>query len=115
MKQLSIILSILTILLISYISVRNYAEKRDLPKEIATFKSIDEKSTYKLTYSENGDLTFFNVVKKSSQPSITYVDYYGSTEVISYEWLADGAISIQTKDSAIRITIPEFKISAIEP
>lgn len=81
--------------------------------EIATFSDAKgQPGQFKLTYSENGDLTFTTDKLHSPIPSITYWDYYGATEVRGYNWITDNTIVIETKDSTIKIVIPEFKVIA---
>ena len=113
MKIYSVVITILFVLVIGYLATVYLIEKRDFPKEIATFKGVDGNLTsYRLTYSKNGDLTFSSVKPQSIRPSITRWDYYGSTEVQNYEWINENVISIEMKDSTIKIILPEFKVNA---
>lgn len=113
MKIYCIVVTILLALTSGYLATDYYVEKRDFPKEIAMFKGVDGKSiSYKLIYSNNGNLTFASIKPQSNRPSITHWDFYGSTEVQNYKWLSENSIAIETKDSIIKILIPEFTVTA---
>lgn len=113
MRIYSIVVTILFVIIIGFQAIAYFVEKRDLPKEIATFQDIKGLSnSYKLTYSKNGDLTFSLIKLQSNLPSITHWDYYGSTEVQSYKWIDENTIVIEMKGSTITIVIPKFKVNA---
>lgn len=113
LKIYAIGVTILFGILFGFQSILFSIERRDTPMEIATFSDAKgQPGQFKLTYSENGDLTFTTDKLHSPIPSITYWDYYGATEVRGYNWITDNTIVIETKDSTIKIVIPEFKVIA---
>lgn len=113
MKIYSIVVTILLISVIGYLATLHFVESRDSPKEIAIFKGIEGKAiSYRLTYSKNGDLTFSSIKPQSTKPSITHWDFYGSTEVKNYKWIDENTISIEMKDSTIKILLSEFEVNA---
>jgi hypothetical protein len=113
MRLYCIVVTILLALTLGYLATGYFVEKRDSPKEISKIKGFDGKTiSYKLTYSKNGNLTFASIKPQSNRPSITHWDFYGSTEVQKYKWFSENSITIETKDSIIEITIPEFTVTA---
>ncbi len=111
MKVYSILVSVVLALILGYLAIVNFVENRDLPVDIATFSDFQgNKDIYKLSYSNNGDLIFSTVKLDQSKPSLTYWDYYGSTEVVSYKWVDEKTVSIEMKDSFIRISLSEFAV-----
>lgn len=113
LKIYAIAVTILFGILFGFQSILFSIERRDIPMEIATFSDAKgQPGQFKLKYSENGDLTFTTDRVHSPIPSITYWDYYGATEVRGYNWITDNTIVIETKDSTIKIVIPEFKVIA---
>ncbi len=113
MKIYAWIVTIMLSISLGYQAILYVIDKDNFSQEIAVFKD-DKKQPkmFKLNYSKNGDLTFSTVKLQSSIPSITHWDYYGSTEVISYRWENRNTILIETKDSTIKIVIPEFAVIA---
>jgi hypothetical protein len=113
LKIYAIGVTILFAILFGFQSILFSIERRDTPMDIATFSDANgQPGQFKLTYSENGDLTFTSDKPHSFIPSITYWDYYGATEIRGYNWITDNTIVIETIDSTIKIVIPEFKVIA---
>ena len=107
------VVTILLSIFISYQAILYTIDKSNLPQDIAMFDdSKGQPKVFKLSYSENGDLTFSTVKLQSSIPSTTHWDYYGSTVVMNYKWVNQNTILIETKDSTIKIVIPEFTVTA---
>jgi hypothetical protein len=113
LKIYAIGVTLLLSILFGFQSILFSIERRGTPMEIATFSDAQgQPGQFKLTYSENGDLTFTTQKLHPPIPSITYWDYYGATEVRGYNWITDNTIVIETKDSTIKIVVPEFKVIA---
>lgn len=113
MKTYSSIVTILLVLSVAYQGFSYLTQATYFSEEVAVFSDSKKRpDMFKLSYKKNGDLIFSTVKLKSSLPSITHWDYYGSTEVVSYEWENSDTISIKTKDSTIRIVVPEFEVSS---
>lgn len=112
MKIYSILVTILFVIFLGYAVIAKYFETENLSKEIYILKGKDKNTTYSLSYSKNGDLIFSLVPVNPSVPPITHWDYYGSLDVVSYEWLDDKTVAIEMRDSILKITLPEFYIEA---
>ncbi len=113
MKIYSLIVTMMLVISMGFQVLTFFIEKRDIPADIATFpdsKGYSDK--FKLTYSGNGDLTFTTITLQSDKPSITHWDYYGSTDITGFNWIAENTIIIETIDSTIKIVVPEFHIKA---
>lgn len=113
MKAYSILVSVVLAGIVGYLVLVSFIENRYLPAEIATLSDFQgNKGIYKLSYSNNGDLTFSTIKPDQSKSNVTYWDYYGSTEVVSYNWADENTIAIEMKDSLIRISLPRFIVDA---
>ena len=111
MKIYSIVVTFLFIAALGYIALIEYVEIRDKKFEVARFDDFDgNKELFKLAYSNNGDLTFSPIMPNRNMPAITYWDYYGSTEVIGYNWIDEKTIVIEMRDSLIQISLANFKV-----
>jgi len=113
MKLYTWVVTIILSIFLGYQAILYVINNNNLPQEIAVFDdSKKQPKIFKLNYSKNGDLIFSTVKLQSSIPSIIHWDYYGSTKVISYKWENKNTILIETKDSTIKIVIPEFTVVA---
>ena len=108
MKIYSIVVTLVLIAALGYIALIEYVEIRDKKFEVARFDG--NKELFKLAYSNNGDLTFSSIMPNRNRPAITYWDYYGSTEVIGYNWIDEKTIVIEMRDSLIQISLANFKV-----
>ncbi len=113
MKIYTWVITIMLSIFLGYNAILYVIKNNNLPQEIAVFDdSKKQPKMFKLNYSKNGDLIFSTVKLQSSIPRIIHWDYYGSTEVTSYIWENQNTILIETKDSNIKIVIPEFAVVA---
>lgn len=113
MKTYTWIVTIILSMSLGYQIILYIIDKNNSSEEIAIFDdSKKQPKIFKLSYSKNGDLTFSTLRLQSNIPSITHRDYYGSTEVMNYKWVTPNTILIETKDSNIKIVVPEFAVAA---